>query len=762
MEALIVLFMLALVAAVLGGSVLGIVAFIRVLEQRRFAEENKRAIETLAESVAHLARLQRKEAPAPPEHVPEKPAAAVPPAPAEGEKVEVLLPAGPEAAPPQEPAAPPVGREWWGRFEEEAGKRWMTWAGAVALFFAVAYFVKYAIDREWLGPRTQVCMGVTFGILMLVLGDLSLRRKMRALGQGLVGGGLAILYVSLFAAFSFYHLVPQLPAFAAMVIVTAAGMTLAVLHNALPVSFLAVLGGLLTPVLLSTGEDARDALFSYLVLLNLGVLGVALFRGWRALDALAFVGTAGLFAGWYFEFYDQSAMVPTLLWLAGFYVIFLLLPFLHHLRHGTLIALERFVMALANAALAFTCAYAILRVEHRHVLGFVALGMAACYAALGSQIRRRISADSRGLFGFIALAVFFLTMAVPLHLKVHGITLAWAIEGPVLLYLGCRYRYRPVRIGGFIVLVLASLRLFIAHSPLHDAAFTPIWNRHFGGVIFLPLASAAFAFIHHRWRKEALPADRALKLASAIGGGFIALMILHAELGLWLQYSERPYLARCAVVVVWAAGALCFLGGGVRARSLAPRVAGLGALAIALLLAFRPYAHDVPGDYLIFLNARFIAGLAAVLAVFYYAFVLRRRREICTAWEQRRAQFLYAAGGLTLLALLSAEAYSYCIETVSDRRKAEWTALMSVSLVWGIYAAAALSVGFWRRVRPLRLSALGLFGVTALKLVLVDIAGVKQVYRILSFFVVGLLMIAGAYLYHRAEKLIREFIGGEQ
>ena len=100
--------------------------------------------------------------------------------------------------------------------------------------------------------------------------------------------GLPILYISLFAAFSLYDIIPQMMAFAAMVVVTAAGMALAVLHNATALGFLALLGGFLTPLMVSTGHDARDSLSGTWRSSTWGVLGVAVFKRWRALDVLAF------------------------------------------------------------------------------------------------------------------------------------------------------------------------------------------------------------------------------------------------------------------------------------------------------------------------------------------------------------------------------------------------------------------------------------------------------------------------------------------
>lgn len=457
-------------------------------------------------------------------------------APAQGE------PKFPQAATRPEPAKPSFSdtarslllytdRQKWAKLEEKLGKQWTTWVGAVVLILSAAFFVKYAFDNQWLGERTRIILGVAAGIAVIVAGRTVLKRNMRALGQGLVGTGLAVLYVSLYAAYGFYELLGQPATFALMAIVTAGGVAFAVIHDAIAVSFLAVLGGFLTPVMLSTGTDARDAFFAYLILLDLGVLAVALFKRWRALDVLAFVGTWALFTGWYLRFRHAPtySTAPTMLWLAAFYVVFLVQPFVYHLRLATPIVGERFFLAVTNAAGMFGLTYSVLHATHKHVLGFVTLGMSAAYLVLGSLTRRRIRQDERAVFGFIALSVMFLTIAIPIHLDFDDVTIAWAAEAPVLLYLAYEYSYFPVRAGVLITLALAAGRIFTVHRPLHDEAFTPVLNPHFGTAIFVALAGAAYAFIHHRQRANSSAADRTLKIATGIASAFLALIVMNVE-----------------------------------------------------------------------------------------------------------------------------------------------------------------------------------------------------------------------------------------
>jgi uncharacterized membrane protein len=658
------------------------------------------------------------------------------------------------------PPPPPAESDFWTRFEEVVGKRWTTWAGALVLFFGVAFFVKYAFDNQWIGPTARVAIGVLAGVVLLAAGDRSVRRGWRALGLGLLGAGLAVLYVSVFAAFSIYHLIPQAAAFGALVVVTAAGAALALLHGALSVSFIAVLGGLLTPVMVSTGQNARDALFAYLLLLDLGVLAVALFRRWRALDALAFSGTWILFAGWFQKFYDAPQAAPAVAWLGAFYAVFLVLPFAHHLRRGEPVTVERFVMAAVNAAVAFGFSWRILKADHQFVLGFAALLMSAGYVVMGSLARRRIPDDARSLFGFVTLAVTFLTMAVPLHLGLHGITLAWAIEAPALLYLGFRYAYPPLRIGAFGVLVLAVARLFFAHWPLHSAYFTPVANAAFASAASVPIAGAVFALVHRFRREGAAGHDHVLKTAAAIGSGILALVIVNAEAVLWLGFAWMDSVAACVPGAIWAVGAVVFVWAGFALGSAPGRVAGLGVLVVAAALAARPYLSGWGPQEMAIANTRFACAFLAWAAAAACGALFRGLRGTVGEAERSVPTALFGAVAAFLFLLLSAETWTYFSTRGEDRQRAEWIAQMALTILWGGYAAAALAAGFWRRLRPLRIAALGLLGLSALKLVIVDMASVRQVFRIASFFAIGILMIGASYLYHRLEVRLSKDRGG--
>jgi uncharacterized membrane protein len=363
--------------------------------------------------------------------------------------------------------------------------------------------------------------------------------------------------------------------------------------------------------------------------------------------------------------------------------------------------------------------------------------------------------------------VVFVTLAVPLHLRVHGITLAWAFEGPALLYLGYVFRYRPVRIAGIAVLALATARLFLAHWPLHSGLFVPLVNKQFLAAAAVPVAAGVYAFIHAWYGHRATPLDRILMRCAANGAGIVGLIILHHELESWITLHYRfhgvraGYVAAAACSVLWSIGACGFLYGAIRTTSRSAFVVGSLVACVGVLVAMSSYWQHRTDGYLLFLNVRFAGAVLAALAMGACAATAWRRPDLIPVSEPRPWRMAIAAlFALSMLVFLSLEVYTYCWETIPNRTRARWSSQMALSIVWGAYALAALVLGFLRNFKEVRLAALGLLIIVALKAMIIDLSQVSQIYRILSFVVLGMVMICASYLYHRLEKRLPENQGG--
>jgi uncharacterized membrane protein len=207
---------------------------------------------------------------------------------------------------------PPI--DW----EKFMGVKLFAWLGGFALFLGMAFFVKYSIDHNLISPETRVMVGFVAGIGVIIWGLLLRKKGYAVTVQTLCAAGISILYADTFACHSFYNFLSPQAAFLLMILITTTSFFLAVRLDSKYVAMLGLLGGFLTPILLSTGEDHPIALFSYILLLDTGLLAVALKKRWGFLMSLSAVATLLMEVGWTMKFFA----VPKGELAVGIYMLF--------------------------------------------------------------------------------------------------------------------------------------------------------------------------------------------------------------------------------------------------------------------------------------------------------------------------------------------------------------------------------------------------------------------------------------------------------
>src|SRR5205085_8528791 len=224
--------------------------------------------------------------------------------------------ASPQTSPPFAPPAyappayaPPRVRPR-GDLEARIGGNWFQRIGVIAVALGVGFFLKYAYDQGYIGKNGILWSFIAVGVGFLVGGEL-LRSRYHDYAYGLTGLGILILYTCFYAAYGLLHLWEPVPAFVGMALVTATASLLAARYSALAIAVLGLIGGFLTPIVLSTHQDNEPALFSYIALLDLGVLALAYSKQWRSLNYMAFGATLLMFLGWYGEYYAPEKLWPT-------------------------------------------------------------------------------------------------------------------------------------------------------------------------------------------------------------------------------------------------------------------------------------------------------------------------------------------------------------------------------------------------------------------------------------------------------------------
>jgi len=385
--------------------------------------------------------------------------------------------------------------------ENRIGSQWFNRIGILAVLISAAWFLKLAIDNHWIGPLGRVLIGLLAGAGLIAWSERFRSRGYAAFSYSLKAVGSGVLYLSLWAAFSLFHLIPSPVAFAAMIAVTAFNGFMAWTQDAELLGLYAIAGGLSTPLLLSEGGNHEVTLFSYLFMLDVAVLALVILKPWSRLLFASFSGTVIFFAGWWIEYYSHSQAGRTSVFLTLFFLIFAFAPRLIKLRGGfegedTALSssnpsawdnLAAIVLPLMNASLVFLAFYGIVEVA---VAPWLAVGFAAFYLGMlrlpEQGILRRNPPTLSGLY--LATAVVFLTIAIPL--KAHGrwLTIGWLVEGAAMLWVSRRVGSVLLRVLAVLCLLLGLCALAVI-NPV--ASFTPMFNQRFATYC---IAIAAFAF----------------------------------------------------------------------------------------------------------------------------------------------------------------------------------------------------------------------------------------------------------------------------
>jgi uncharacterized membrane protein len=410
--------------------------------------------------------------------------------------------------PPQTPGVSPNMRPLFGSsgsgmpednrsLESRIGSQWFNRVGILAVLIGMAWFLKLAIDNHWIGPLGRVLIGLVAGAGLITWSERFRNHGYAAFSYSLKAVGSGVLYLSLWAAFSLFHLMPSGVAFAAMIGVTAFNGFMAWVQDAELLAFYAIVGGLSTPLLLSTGENHEVTLFSYLLLLDIAVLILVAMRPWSRLLFGAFVGTVLFVTGWWFTFYSVGQSGRTAFFLACFFLIFALAPRLIQVHSKDSEGLSGWdnlallFLPIANAVLGFIGFYGLIdRPETDWAGPWLAVVLAAFYLLmLRLPAQGRLKASPVVLSGLhLAAAVVFLTIAIPL--KTHGrwLTIGWLVEGAALLWVASRVRSVLLRVLAVLCLALGLVTLLVGNPP---ASLTPVINERFGTYC---VAIAVFAF----------------------------------------------------------------------------------------------------------------------------------------------------------------------------------------------------------------------------------------------------------------------------
>jgi len=335
--------------------------------------------------------------------------------------------------------------------------------GLIVLFFGVSFLLKYAAQRNFVPIELRLTAVSLGGLVLLGIGwRLRLRRQFY--GLLLQGGGVGIFYLTVFAAAKLYHLLPFALAFGVMLGIVLLSGALAVLQDEKWLAMAGSTGGFLAPVLLSTGSGSHVALFSYYLLLNLGILGIAWFKTWRLLNLLGFVFTYVISAMWGMKFYQPAYFASVEPFLLASFLLYAGVSILFALKQP--VELKGYIdppLVFGLPIVTFAMQYGLVH-DTEFGLALSAVGFGIFYLVCALLLWRRYQAMGMLVEIYLSFGVVFGSLAIPLALDGNWITAAWALEGAALIWVGVRQNRIRARIFGILLQVGAGISFLEAFN----------------------------------------------------------------------------------------------------------------------------------------------------------------------------------------------------------------------------------------------------------------------------------------------------------
>ena len=716
-----------------------------------------------------------------------RPSTVTPPAPGTSPPAPIPTPRPRPAPPPLSPPKPVVEsaaeqllRKAWNwlvvgeefrrkevSIEFAVATNWLMRIGILIFVFGVGFFIKYSIDHGFLGPMGRVSLSILAGAAMVAGGLHLFGKRYHLLGQGLTGGGVAVLYFSMFAAGSLFKIIPLAAAFAGMALITLASASLAVRFRSLLIAILGLLGGYLTPVLLSTGTKNFPVLFTYLLLLGFGMLGVTWKRQWPIVTWLAFLCHSilvGASLGRHFIPADFPVVMP---FLVAFFFLFSTAVFIFNVATRTLASLLELVgLLLAGSVFfAFGC-WTILTTwpGHHDYAAWLALGLCAYYILHVYALQVRGFGDKGLQTVFLGLGAIFLSITLPLLLSKGWLTVTWAMEALILLWMGQKLKSPILRMLSAMLyaLVIGRVCFYDMFLRFHQSPLPDTFRAYLGVLgprlvqFGMPVLSLAGAWrLLNSEKPDPAPASGPAKSNgsgySGVAGPVLVLMYgilflyLNLELHKCFSCLYAP-LVRPGLTLVWVGLGFLLLA---YRRSLGPVLLGSlwGLMTLAVLVKLLAYDFPAwaPSLAPFHYGAPYQPGYVLVRLLDFgliLGFAFTSFRLLRPAKDVRLIGL--AAGWLTLAVLLA-----YLTLELGSALNAFLPAFHGggISLLWALFAFALLLGGLINKAVSLRLAGLALFAVVVWKIFFVDLSHLQAIHRVIAFMVLGIVLLLASFLY---------------
>jgi uncharacterized membrane protein len=674
-------------------------------------------------------------------------------------------------APP--PAAPPKPSffERNPDLEKFIGENLISKIGIGILVLAIGFFVKYAIDNNWIGEVGRVSIGLICGAILVGLAH-KLRNNYKAFSSVLVGGGLAVFYFTMTLAHQRFHLFGPTPtiAFIIMVVITTFAVAISLLYDRQELAIISLVGGFLSPFLVSDGSGNYHALFIYLIILNAGLLVIAYNKAWRLLNLLAFVFTVIIFAAWllqprYMMVDIRKAMYGNgFIYATVFYLLFFVINIANNIKENKKFIASDFGILLANTAIYFGVGlYCLYEMNGAPYKGLFSASMGVFNLIASYLLFRKQKVDTNILYLLIGITLTFVSLTAPLQLHGNYITLFWASETVLLFWLYQKSKSNILQLSSLIIWIAMLLSLALDWLDVYensDLYYAVVYNKGFLTGCYAAIATWLLAFLIKKQElnsKTWLP-NYLYSVAS------IALLFIAGALEITFQFNHyypntafnQIYLLLYVLVFI---SAMLLITRRAATWTVSVRMTLL-CTGILLYCLAMPVAYSIQEMVLtkqqhqILFLAHWFSALVFIWLLYQAIQLLRKD----AANNGGNSLFTWLASAIAVL-FLSVETHllinQVFYSTTNPLAEIERVFIKTgLPILWGLCSFTFMWLGMKHKYRTLRIVSLSLFSITLLKLFLFDISNIPIAGKIAAFFCLGVILLVVSFMYQRLKKMI--------
>ncbi len=638
-------------------------------------------------------------------------------------------------------------------YEKFIGENLFGKIGILIFVVGIGLFVKYAIDQNWINEIWRTVLGFVVGSALLTTAG-KLQKKYRTFSSLLAGGAFGIFYLTVAIAYHYYQLFSQTGAFFTLIGITILMPILAILYDRRELAIISLVGGFIAPFIVSGDNSSYLVLFTYLTILNVGMFGLSIYKKWSELPILSFVFTYLIMLFYLISHYSYSNAATgetrgLLLFATLFYFIFLL-PVLSILQSkGKSMSRVLLTVIIANnfiylGAGAFLLKYAALPFKAE---GLLSLFIAIVNLALVLWLRKSKQDYKFLIYAMLGLVLTFVSITVPIQLDGNYITLFWATETVLLLWLYIKSRIWVYEYASLAMIVLTGISYLMDLYIFLDSGYVPdetlFINSNFATSLFTGLAAGAFALLAARFRKV-LESARILRYSpwNALMLILSAAIIYYTfirEFQMHLNSTTAEQLTTlftsCYLLLLCCAFTKRF---SIKKFSLIYQ-AGIGINALVFVIYIWRYQADYTSVQYIILTW---LTLAALLTNIYY--VARQYYRTIGL----NPQFTTYLCVMSTLIWLTVVRMFLCQLGYYDSFSSPFSISMSIA------GFVQMWLGMCLHQKILRMISLGTLGIVLLKLVLIDLWAMPTVGKIIVFIMLGVILLILSFLYQKLRNVL--------